>query len=327
MPEDYAWLMEAAGGVPVIEYCGGTEIGGGYLIGTVLHDAVPAMFTTPTLGLDVRILDEEGQPADEGELFVVPPSIGLSQELLVRDHRAICYEGLPRSDVPLRRHGDHMERLPGGYYRALGRVDDTMNLGGIKISSAEIERAVGGIEGIAEIAAVAVSPPGGGPSRLVVYTVPSEGADANPEAWKRDMQQALRSDQNPLFRIEAVVVIDELPRTAFAKVMRRDLREASAPMNPLVVLRNEDMAPPGYLGDAFDRREGQLAAKTLARNWYLAAGSSSSTTQILATGGTSPSRSSSTRSFVPWADSAAKGDCDRGHAFSAAQLLGYSFLN
>jgi acyl-coenzyme A synthetase/AMP-(fatty) acid ligase len=254
VPEDYAWLMEAAGGVPVIEYCGGTEIGGGCLIDTVLHDAVPAMFTTPTLGLDVRILDEEGQPADEGELFVVPPSIGLSQELLVRDHRAIYYEGLPRSDVPLRRHGDHMERLPGGYYHALGRVDDTMNLGGIKISSAEIERAVGGIEGIAEIAAVAVSPPGGGPSRLVVYTVPSEGADANPEAWKRDMQQALRSDLNPLFRIEAVVVIDELPRTAFAKVMRRDLREASAPMNPLVVLRNEDMAPPGYLGDAFDRR-------------------------------------------------------------------------
>ncbi len=161
VPEDYAWLMEAAGGVPVIEYCGGTEIGGGYLIGTVLHDAVPAMFTTPTLGLDVRILDEEGQPADEGKLFVVPPSIGLSKELLDRDHRAVYYEGLPRSDVPLRRHGDHMERLPGGYYRALGRVDDTMNLGGIKISSAEIERAVGGIEGIAETAAVAVSPPGG----------------------------------------------------------------------------------------------------------------------------------------------------------------------
>lgn len=34
----------------------------------------------------------------------------------------------------LRRHGDEMERLPGGrYYRAHGRVDDTMNLGGIKV--------------------------------------------------------------------------------------------------------------------------------------------------------------------------------------------------
>jgi acetyl-CoA synthetase len=225
VPEDYAWLMEAAGGVPVIEYCGGTEIGGGYLIGTVLHDAVPAMFTTPTLGLDVRILDERGRSADEGELFVVPPSIGLSQELLDRDHYAVYYGGLPASDVPLRRHGDHMERLPDGYYRALGRVDDTMNLGGIKVSSADLERTVGGIEGIAEVAAVAVPPPGGGPSRLVVYVVPSEGAEPDPDAWKIEMQQALRSDLNPLFRIEDVVVIDELPRTASAKVMRRELRE------------------------------------------------------------------------------------------------------
>ena len=35
--------------------------------------------------------------------------------------------------TPLRRHGDEFERLPGGYYRALGRCDDTMNLGGIKV--------------------------------------------------------------------------------------------------------------------------------------------------------------------------------------------------
>jgi acetyl-CoA synthetase len=227
VPEDYAWLMEAAGGVPVIEYCGGTEIGGGYLIGTVLHSAVPAMFTTPTLGLDVRILDEEGQLADEGELFVVPPSIGLSQELLDRDHRAVYYGGVPKSDVPLRRHGDHMERLPGGFYRALGRVDDTMNLGGIKVSSAEIERTVAGIEGISEIAAVAVAPPGGGPSRLVVYAVPDAGVEPRPDAWKGEMQQALRSELNPLFRVEDVVVINELPRTASAKVMRRELRERS----------------------------------------------------------------------------------------------------
>ena len=34
----------------------------------------------------------------------------------------------------LRRHGDAMQRLPGGYYAALGRTDDSMNLGGVKVS-------------------------------------------------------------------------------------------------------------------------------------------------------------------------------------------------
>jgi acyl-coenzyme A synthetase/AMP-(fatty) acid ligase len=36
----------------------------------------------------------------------------------------------------LRRHGDEFERTPDGYYRAHGRADDTMNLGGIKVPNA-----------------------------------------------------------------------------------------------------------------------------------------------------------------------------------------------
>lgn len=44
-------------------------------------------------------------------------------------------QGMPkRGDATLRRHGDIFQRLPGGFYRAQGRSDDTMNLGGIKAS-------------------------------------------------------------------------------------------------------------------------------------------------------------------------------------------------
>ena len=134
---------------------------------------------------------------------------------------------MPAADVPLRRHGDHMERLPGGRYRALGRVDDTMNLGGIKVSSAEIERVVAGVDGVAEAAAVAVPPPGGGPSRLVVFAVATPGTTLDPDAVKPAMQAAIGAHLNPLFRIDRVVPIDALPRTASAKVMRRRLREIS----------------------------------------------------------------------------------------------------
>jgi acetyl-CoA synthetase len=223
-PVDYRWLM-AATGAPIIEYCGGTEIGGGFLSGTVVQPAIPAEFSTPTLGIDVRILDDDGEPTDDGELFLVPPSIGLSQELLNRDHHSVYHEGMPHADVPLRRHGDHMKRLPNGYYRALGRVDDTMNLGGIKVSSAEIERVVARVPGVAECAAVAVSPPAGGPARLVVYAVPLPGHDPDTEAWRREMQAEIRAELNPLFRVDEVVLIEALPRTASAKVMRRLLRE------------------------------------------------------------------------------------------------------
>ena len=224
-PEDQLYLMALAGYRPVIEYCGGTEIGGGYLSATMDQPAAPATFTTPAFGLDVAIRDEHGRPATSGELFLVPPSVGLSTELLNDDHDDVYLADTPIADGrPLRRHGDHVQRLPGGYYRALGRVDDTMNLSGIKVSSAEIERALSGVEGIGECAAVAVADRHGGPDRLVVFAVPSR---ALPDPLP-SLQRALAERLNPLFKISEVRLVDALPRTASNKVMRRELRSAYA---------------------------------------------------------------------------------------------------
>jgi acetyl-CoA synthetase len=229
--EDMLWLMSRAGYRPVIEYCGGTEVAGGYITGTLVQPAAPATFSTPALGLDFVLLEGHGEPADVGEVFLVPPSVGLSAELLNRDHEEVYYKDVPPGPdgEQLRRHGDEIERLPGGYYRAHGRVDDTMNLGGIKVSSAELERAVADVDGVLETAAVAVSPRGGGASLLVIFVV-LEGEDAPPvEELKKTMQGEIRAKLNPLFKIHEVVPIDALPRTASNKVMHRTLRARYQP--------------------------------------------------------------------------------------------------
>ena len=208
--EDMLFLMFLAGYRPIIEYCGGTEIGGGYLTGTTIQPAAPATFTTPALGLDIVICDEDGQPTDNGEVFVIPPSIGLSTELLNKDHHEVYFEETPQlpKQLPLRRHGDGVERLADGYYRIHGRVDDTMNLGGIKVSSAEIEGVLNSVSEIQEVAAIAVPPPDGGPSQLVIYAVLLPGADTG--SLTTSLQSAIRSHLNPLFRIQCVIV-DSMP--------------------------------------------------------------------------------------------------------------------
>jgi acetyl-CoA synthetase len=226
-PGDYLFLMSLAGYRPVIEYCGGTEIGGGFITGTVVQNASPSTFTTPTLGLSFHILDEHDKPTDIGELFLVPPSIGLSSTLINKDHHDVYFEGTPTgpNGELLRRHGDEKQELPGGYYRALGRTDDTMNLGGIKVSSAEIERAVSVVKGVAETAAITVSPKGGGPSQLVIYAVPEAGAQPDKFELRIAMQRAISGGLNPLFKVQDVILTDALPRTASNKVMRRVLRK------------------------------------------------------------------------------------------------------
>jgi acetyl-CoA synthetase len=153
--------------------------------------------------------------------------VGLSQTLLNRDHHEVYYKDAPRGvklEV-LRRHGDEFESLPGGYYRAHGRADDTMNLGGIKVSSAEIERVVLGVEGVSDVAAIALDPPGGGPSLLVLYLVAKPGASLSPDKSKEAAQAVITARLNPLFRVHEVHIAESLPRTASNKVMRRVLRD------------------------------------------------------------------------------------------------------
>jgi acetyl-CoA synthetase len=225
-PEEMLWLMARAGYKPILEYCGGTEIGGGYITGTLCQPQAPATFSTPAMGAAFILLDEEGREADVGELALHPPMLGSSSRLLNRDHHEAYFAGMPAGPGgrTLRRHGDQMQRLPGGYYRALGRVDDTMNLGGIKTSSAELERAVEGVAGLRETAAVAVEPPGGGPSLLVLFAVPGPGERPEPGALAAELGRAIRERLSPLFKLHDVVVVDALPRTASNKVMRRTLR-------------------------------------------------------------------------------------------------------
>ncbi|MCB1050936.1 MAG: AMP-binding protein [Acidobacteria bacterium] len=222
--EDMFALMVKGGYKPVIEYCGGTEIGGAYITGTRVQNAAPSTFSTPALGLNFFLLDEQHQPSSSGEVFLVPPSIGLSNSLLNRDHFETYFQDVPHgpNGEILRRHGDELAGLGGGYFRALGRADDTMNLGGIKVSSAELERAMSSVPGILEVVAVAENPPGGGPSLLVVFVRPDQTRNPN---LKADCQKAIRDKLNPLFRIHRLIEVESIPRTASGKIMRRILRD------------------------------------------------------------------------------------------------------
>ena len=231
-PEEMLYLMFLAGYRPIIEYCGGTEIGGAYLTGTVVQPCAPGTFTTPALGLDLVTLDE-GAPSDRGEVFLVPPSIGLSTRLLNYDHSKEYFEGVPRGvhGEVLRRHGDRIERLPGGFYRHLGRIDDTINIGGVKTSAEEI-RSVLAHDLVYDSKPAAIDVGGSGQHVLVVYVVPRDprqlGSTDLRDRLRKDFQRAIRERLNPLLaHVEDVVLVPELPqagpgKTRTMKELERD---------------------------------------------------------------------------------------------------------
>lgn len=224
-PVEMEYLMTLANNKPVIEYCGGTEIGGGYVTSTVVQPNIASTFSTQALGGEFLLLDENNELSNKGELFLVPPILGTSNELLNRNHHEVYFKGTPTVDgMKLRRHGDQLEQLKNGYFIAQGRVDDSMNLGGIKVSSVQIEKVLNELSFIKESAAIAVRPKGGGPSELIVYYV-SENETISATERLNECQQIIRKKLNPLFKISELVKLEILPRTASNKVMRRKLRD------------------------------------------------------------------------------------------------------
>ncbi|MFN3403348.1 MAG: AMP-binding protein [Cytophagaceae bacterium] len=229
--EDYCYLMGLTKfTAPVIEYCGGTEIGGGYITGSLLLPNAPAAFNSIALGLNFYLLNGEKQLAKEnepGEVFIVPPSIGLTQHLLNRNHHDEYFKDTPSGPQGelLRKHGDAFEIynvLNTVFYKSVGRTDDAMNLGGIKISAVEIEEAINHHSDVFETAAVSIPAKDSGPEMLVIFYV----SEKNPEkeTLKSELQKIISAQLNPLFRISEIIKVNAIPRTASNKIMRRELR-------------------------------------------------------------------------------------------------------
>ncbi|XP_039684695.1 probable acyl-activating enzyme 18, peroxisomal isoform X2 [Medicago truncatula] len=230
--DDDLWLSSKSYYKPIIECCGGTELASCYIMGSLLQPQAFGAFSTASLTTGLVILDENGVPYPDdvpcvGEVGLFPVSMGATDRLLNADHEKIYFEGMPLyKGKVLRRHGDIIKRTVGGHLVVQGRADDTMNLGGIKTSSVEIERVCDRAdECILETAAVSVSPANGGPEQLVIFVVLKKGYDSDAETLKKKFSKAIQTNLNPLFKISLVKIVPMFPRTASNKILRRVLRD------------------------------------------------------------------------------------------------------
>ncbi|TKY60030.1 acyl-activating enzyme 18 [Spatholobus suberectus] len=231
--DDDLWLSSKAYYSPIVELCGGTELASSYITGSPLQPQAFGAFSTASMTTGFVIFDENGVPYPDdvacvGEVGLFPLSLGASDRLLNADHEKVYFKGMPiyKGKQVLRRHGDIIKRTADGYIIVQGRADDTMNLGGIKTSSVEIERVCDGAdECILETAAVSVATANRGPEQLVVFVVLKEGYNSSAETLKMKFSKAIQSNLNPLFKVSLVKIVPEFPRTSSNKILRRVMRD------------------------------------------------------------------------------------------------------
>ncbi|KAK4788363.1 hypothetical protein SAY86_019682 [Trapa natans] len=230
--DDDLWLSSRSYYNPVLECCGGTELASSYIQGSLLQPQAFGAFSTKGMASSFVILDDQGNPYHDsqacvGEVALFPVSMGWTERLLNADHENVYFNGMPEyNGMRLRKHGDIIKRTVGGYYYVQGRADDTMNLGGIKTSSVEIERVCNRAdESVMETASISISSIKGGPEELVILVVLKKGRIAAPDELKRKFSKAIHANLNPLFKVSFVKIIPEFPRTASNKLLRRVLRD------------------------------------------------------------------------------------------------------
>ncbi|MEV0336567.1 AMP-binding protein [Nocardia sp. NPDC050717] len=213
------WLFSEVGGGtrPIVNYSGGTEVGGGLLIGYPFLPAAPAAFTGALPGVDAAVFGENGQPVvgEIGELVVRNTFPGMTHAFWQDRDRYLDTYWSQWDGVWV--HGDLASIDDQGMWRIHGRSDDTIKLSGRRVGPAEIEAALLRDNRIAEVAVIGVPDELRGQRAVAFAVLRSTGQ--TPE----DLQDTAIGNAGRSFA-PSVVVVESLPKTKNGKIMRRAIR-------------------------------------------------------------------------------------------------------
>ncbi|HWH28055.1 MAG TPA: AMP-binding protein [Mycobacteriales bacterium] len=108
-----------------------------------------------------------------------------------------------------------------GRLTVLGRDDDMVVIGGENVYPSQVEEVLHAHPSVSDVAVVDVPDEQWG-ARLVAHVVPAAGAQVD----EKELQERVRTELARFAVPREVRVVDELPRNATGKVLKRELREA-----------------------------------------------------------------------------------------------------
>lgn len=169
------------------------------------------------LFVDARVVDEDGEDVPDG----TPGEIVYRSPQLCEGYWDKPEETAEAFRDGWFRSGDLAVRDAHGYFTIVDRVKDVINSGGVLIASREVEDALYTHEGVAEVAVIGLSDERW--IEAVTAVVVPRG-----EVTEEELVAHAREKLAPFKAPKRVVFVDELPRNASGKILKRELRDRLA---------------------------------------------------------------------------------------------------
>lgn len=221
--QSWLWCFENVGRrrLPIINGTGGTEGSGAFLAPPLDRPIKPCSVGAPVGGLDVDVIDANGNSVRQqpGELVIRNAWPGMTRGFWRDPERYLSTYWAKVRGVWV--HGDLAYVDSDGHWFLLGRSDDVLNIAGKRTGPSEIESALIRLEEVAEAAVVGVPDPikGEVPVAFVI-------ADGDPEEISVRAKAEVEQRLGKAFKLGAVHLVPELPKTRSGKIVRRAVRAA-----------------------------------------------------------------------------------------------------
>jgi len=176
----------------------------------------------PSHGVEIAIMGEANLPVPVGETGLIHVRAATvmqgywnnnerTAQVLNRDSGWLNTDDLGYQDAD-------------GYVHFLGRADDVINTGGVKLLPDDVESFARDFGGVEDCGCVGIPDPDGILGEVPVLFVVSENSALNLTELSRFLRDRLGNEAPTI----AIRLIKELPRSASGKLLRRELRSTSA---------------------------------------------------------------------------------------------------
>ena len=208
----------------LIEFYGMTEGGGTCILEAHLHPDKLHTVGSPAEGSDIRLIDEDGKEIPRGDTERAGEVVGHSAGMMTGYHRQPTKtreaEWFDASGKRFIRTGDVGRFDADGFLTLFDRKKDMIISGGFNIYPSDLETVLRGHAAVADVAVVGVPSEQWGETPMA-FVVRREGDATTEDALLQWANAQLGKTQ----RLARLHFIDELPRSAIGKVLKRELRD------------------------------------------------------------------------------------------------------